>query len=101
MCGMVYLFFFAARIHSIIFPSLLESGAFVMIHVIIRSVLTGSAQRHRGQILQANKECGTTASIAVMRKVSSFSDYCKVFSVKFSQLQQKNNVLKVSNKQFL
>jgi len=54
-----------------------------MTHVIIRSVLTGSAQRHPGQILQTNKECGTTASIAVMRKVSSFGDYCKVFSVKF------------------
>jgi len=40
------------------------------------------------EILQVSKEYGSTASIAVMRKVRSFVDYCKVFSVKFNQLHQ-------------
>ena len=39
-----------------------------------------------GIISQVSKECGSTASIAVMCKVRSFSDFCKVFSVKFNQL---------------
>lgn len=39
-----------------------------------------------GKILHVSKEYGSTASIAVMRKVRSFVDYCKVFSVKFNQL---------------